>query len=306
MILLRKYLLKLKRPQKHLMICSVSTAAAVWVILLLTPYSPKKLTLTMVDVGQGDCFVVRTKEGINLMIDGGSTTENEVGYYRILPYLKSQGIAELDGVFLTHPDADHMNGIIELAELISTEQTALSIKTLYLPEWMQKTDNEELFAPVRAAAIKVQYIHKGMELKTGSLKISVLHPDGADYSSDPNAGSATLLMKYGEFAALFTGDLEGEGEKLVEKQLTQCDLLKVAHHGSRNSTSVSFVRKTLPNICFLSYGESNLYGHPHQDLLMRLKDSKAHIYETARDGAVTLMTDGHTAVVKKYLTEVKE
>lgn len=304
LLVLRKKLLKLER--KSVLLCAVNAAAAMWVILLLIPYAPKKLTLTMVDVGQGDCFVVRTKEGINLMIDGGSTTENDVGYYRILPYLKSQGIAELDGVFLTHPDADHMNGIIELAEMISTDQTAFSIKTLYLPEWMQKTDNEELFTPIRTAAIKVQYVHKGMELKTGSLKISVLHPDGADYSNDTNAGSTTLLMEYGKFTALFTGDLEGEGEHLVEEQLVPCDLLKVAHHGSRSSTSMEFLRKIRPSICFLSYGENNPYGHPHPELIKRLKDSQAHVYQTAKDGAVTLMTDGQTAVVKKYLTGVEE
>lgn len=303
---LRIFLTRRGEGRKLRSSCAVSAAAAGWVILLLAPHPPSGLGITMVDVGQGDCFVIRTREGADFMIDGGSTTENEAGYYRILPYLKSQGIGKLAGVFLTHPDADHMNGIIELANLISAEQTALSIGTLYLPEWMQRMGSEELLAPVRAAKIKVQYVHRGMEMKSGRLHMTVLHPDGADYSGDTNAGSVTLLMKYGEFTALFTGDLEGEGERLVEEQAVRCDLLKVAHHGSRNSTSAAFLQKVRPSICFLSYGRDNSYGHPHPELIERLKDSRAHIYETARDGAVTLLTDGHTATVKKYLTGVEK
>lgn len=286
----------------------ITSAAAVFAtLLLLAPRSPGGLQITMLDVGQGDCLVIRTEGGADFMIDGGSTTENEVGYYRILPYLKSQGISRLDGVFLTHPDADHMNGILELTEQIAAKQTALSVDTLYLPAWMKGGEEEgELLASSRAAGISVQYLQKGMTLQSGKLCLVVLHPDQADYRSDPNAGSITLSLTYKGFTGLFTGDLQGEGEALVQAQAGKCDLLKVAHHGSNNSTPEEFLEITSPKISFLSYGADNTYGHPHPELVKRLKDCGSRIYETAKCGAVTVVTDGEEIKVKKYLTTVEK
>lgn len=289
---------------------AVSAAAAVWVLLLLAPRPPAGLQITMVDVGQGDCFVIRTEDGNCFMIDGGSTSENQAGYYRILPYLKSQGISRIEGIIVTHSDADHMNGITEIAGLIGTEQTALSVGTLYLPDWMRETDREddgvrELFASARSAGIGIEYLRKGMALHSGRLRLAVLHPDGSDYRGDTNAGSVTLQLEYGDFKGLFTGDLHGEGERLVQEQAVRCDLLKVAHHGSGSSTPREFLQIVRPSICFLSYGKDNIYGHPHPELVQRLEDAGAHVYETAEHGAVTLRTDGRKIEVKKYLTTVE-
>ena len=170
-------------------------------------YRPREtFSITALDVGQGDALVVES--GRFLMLnDGGSSSASAIGEKRILPYLKQRGIAALDAVVVTHPDADHTNGILELLELIGEQKTALRIRHLFLPVWMKGSEKENPFIlAAQKAGIMVEYLKKGDEICAGELTVSVLHPGaGEDYTGEENAGSVVLQLSCGACRALLTG-----------------------------------------------------------------------------------------------------
>ena len=219
----------------------------------------------------GDSLVVESGRFV-MLNDGGSSSASAIGEKRILPYLKQRGIAALDAVVVTHPDADHTNGILELLELIGEQKTALRIRHLFLPVWMKGSEKENPFIlAAQKAGIMVEYLKKGDEIRAGELTVSVLHPGaGEDYTGEENAGSVVLQLSCGACRALLTGDLEGSGEEEVLGAAERCQILKVAHHGSRNSTSEAFLNRIQPQISLISCAWPGRYGHPHRELLERL------------------------------------
>ena len=270
-------------------------------------YRPREtFSITALDVGQGDALVVES--GRFLMLnDGGSSSASAIGEKRILPYLKQRGIAALDAVVITHPDADHTNGILELLELIGEQKTALRIRHLFLPVWMKGSEKENPFIlAAQKAGIMVEYLKKGDEIRAGELTVSVLHPGaGEDYTGEENAGSVVLQLSCGACRALLTGDLEGSGEEEVLGAAERCQILKVAHHGSRNSTSEAFLNRIQPQISLISCAWPGRYGHPHRELLERLRACKSHIYGTPVDGAVTVQLKRDRLAVHGYWSDVE-
>lgn len=297
-----KSLAKVWRTWRGKLLCGAVLAVAV-VCLLFRKDPP--LSVTTLDVGQGDSLVVRSGGGTAWLIDGGSTDEKNVGTYRILPYLKNQGIGTLDGIFVTHSDADHVNGVRELLELSAEGRTALNICRLFLPLWMKDGDcARELEQLAGKAGTAVSYLKKGDRVTAGELSMEVLHPDGEDYQSEPNAGSLVLSLSYREFDALLTGDVQGEGEEKLQKLLQESpqdyEYLKAAHHGSKNSTPEEFLSIVRPRAAVISCSASSRYGHPHQELLERLEAAAADIYVTADTGALTCVTDGYAYTIRGF------
>ena len=270
-------------------------------------YRPREtFSITALDVGQGDSLVVESGRFV-MLNDGGSSSASAVGEKRILPYLKQRGIAALDAVVVTHPDADHTNGILELLELIREQKTALRIRHLFLPVWMKGSEKENPFIlAAQKAGIMVEYLKKGDEIRAGELTVSVLHPGaGEDYTGEENAGSVVLQLSCGACRALLTGDLEGSGEEEVLGAAERCQILKVAHHGSRNSTSEAFLNRIQPQISLISCAWPGRYGHPHRELLERLRACKSHIYGTPVDGAVTVQLKRDRLAVHGYRSDVE-
>ncbi len=297
-----KPLAKVWRTWRGKLLCGTVLAAAV-VCLLFRKNPP--LSVTALDVGQGDSLVVRSGGGTAWLIDGGSTDEKNVGTYRILPYLKNQGIGTLDGIFVTHSDADHVNGVRELLELSAEGQTALNICRLFLPLWMKDGDcARELEQLAGKTGTVVTYLKKGDRVTAGELSMEVLHPDEEDYQSEPNAGSLVLSLSYREFDALLTGDVQGEGEEKLQELLQErpqdYEYLKTAHHGSKNSTPEEFLSIVRPRAAVISCSASSRYGHPHQELLERLEAAAADIYVTADTGALTCVTDGYAYTIRGF------
>ena len=270
-------------------------------------YRPREtFSITALDVGQGDSLVVESGRFV-MLNDGGSSSASAVGEKRILPYLKQRGIAALDAVVVTHPDADHTNGILELLELIGEQKTALRIRHLFLPVWMKGSKKENPFIlAAQKAGIMVEYLKKGDEIRAGELTVSVLHPGaGEDYTGEENAGSVVLQLSCGACRALLPGDLEGSGEEEVLGAAERCQILKVAHHGSRNSTSEAFLNRIQPQISLISCAWPGRYGHPHRELLERLRACKSHIYGTPVDGAVTVQLKRDRLAVHGYRSDVE-
>lgn len=280
-----------------------AAALGLWGLLLWNPRPA--FSLTALDVGQGDCLALQAG-GVHFLVDGGSSDVSRVGKYRILPYLKQQGIRCLEGVFLTHPDLDHMNGIQELLESIAARETQLEIRQLFLPEWMRKTPEEEKLRHLAEAGnVRIRSLRAGDGIRFGGCRIEVLYPGEGQLvgEGEENGASLVLGIRFGEMDFLLTGDLEGEGEETLQENLGSYEYLKVAHHGSRNSTSPRFLAKVQPEICVISAPEHSLYGHPHEEVLERLRDAGAHIFCTAKTGAVRAVSRGNGIEVFTFLPE---
>ena len=284
-------------------------------ILISGPAVRSGIEVTMLDVGQGDCICVQGPEHQNYLIDGGSSDVNEVGKYRIEPFLKSRGIAEIDYVFLSHGDLDHMCGI---EEMLMRQDVGVRIRNLVVPEktyWDEKLT--DLIHTAGQNGTDIWVMEYGMTIKEGKMKWECLGPgrknrkrtDNADNADNTgnldsvtdtvaagNAASMILHLEYEGFDMLFTGDVEKEGEECLtevladiqkEKNITW-EVLKTAHHGSKNSTTERFLWMVHPQYAWISAGRKNRYGHPHEETLKRLEESGAKIYSTQQNGAIAV------------------
>lgn len=263
-----------------------------------------ELQVTMLDVGQGDGLYIRTPSGRHYLVDGGSTDVSKVGKYRIEPFLKSQGVRTLDYVFISHGDADHMNGVQELLE---NQLLGIRIKTLVLPD-EQVLDEAllELAGQAAGYGTKIVTMREGKQILDEEMCFTCVAP-AVDYVGElGNASSMVLSLEFKEFDMLFTGDVEGAGEKaLAESALLEtCDILKIAHHGSKNSTTDTFLEKAAPKIGLISAGRDNRYGHPHPETLERLANTGCRVYSTQIYGAVTVKTDGKEMQMQGYLNTI--
>lgn len=285
-----------------------------WTVVLLaavvlTVRLPQGFEVTMLDVGQGDCIYLADGAGGHYLIDGGSSTQKDVETYQMLPFLKYKGVRYLDAVFITHPDNDHINGIRGMLETYG--EHGIGIGCLILPDVAGESRYEEyhmLEVLAGEAGIPVQYIHAGQKIENGKVMLTCMHPKENFASEDANAYSTVLYLRFGMFTALFTGDLEGEGERLVMEKLQESGIanvtmLKAAHHGSKNSTPEEFVELISPRMALISAGRDNSYGHPHPETLERLAAAGCRIYQTPVSGAVTVRVKGSKVWVEEYLGE---
>ena len=285
-------------------------------VLLMIPAIPKgTVQITMLDVGQGDGIFIRGPEGTTYLIDGGSSDVKKVGQYRIESFLKSQGVGKLDYVFISHGDGDHSSGI---SEMIERMDIGVSIETIVLPSCDVWDDNlTELARIAMDNGCRVVVMEAGQELVEGEMILRCLAPvdSGEDVTGyknsahyeDGNAGSMILSLNYGEFDMLFTGDVEAEGEEILtgilsdEYEDIKWEILKVAHHGSKNSSSDDFLAVSKPAYALISAGRENSYGHPHAETLERLACVGSQVMCTQESGAITVTTDGEKMKVEGYL-----
>lgn len=269
----------------------------------------KKLQIFMLDVGQGDGFYIRSPEGISYLIDGGSADEAQIGRYCLEPFLKSRGVRKIDYVLITHGDKDHTNGILEL---LGNQKLGIRIETLILPTIEVFDENlYEIAKVARKHDTEVLSIQQGDKIKDGEVVWTCLSPENSFEGESGNEASLILSLQYRDFDMLFTGDVEGYGEENLVKIFTEnpewgrdYDILKVAHHGSKNSTKEEFLKKINPKIAFISAGENNFYGHPHQETLKRLSSIGCDIYLSAKNGAVQLKTDGKKLLIDTTFSDI--
>ena len=270
--------------------------------------------ITMLDVGQGDSIVIRNQNGNVYISDCGSSSVSKVGKYRLLPYLKYKGYGRIRGIFISHLDMDHMNGIVELLEMAPEER--IRIEDLFLPESvLRMEEDKELLEELQRLALEnkmnITYLSQGERIKDGSMEFFCLHPgnrkegdltsekDQYGYlsSEDRNNQSLVLLMKYHNFDMLLTGDVEKEGESKILEYIDRIglsrternlDVLKVAHHGSSGSSDEEFLKVFRPKLSLISCGKNNSYGHPHEETLDRLEAIGSKIMSTVDSGAICI------------------
>ncbi|MBQ9157358.1 MAG: DNA internalization-related competence protein ComEC/Rec2 [Eubacterium sp.] len=260
---------------------------------------PDNMTIHMLDVGQGESILIRTPDRKCILIDGGSTSRSGVGQYVIIPALKYLGVKRLDYVIATHMDEDHISGLEELFE------KDFPISCLLLPDAGRDDPAWQAFSGrAKNAGIHVNEINRGDEIRFAGLVCSCLHPVSGYDPSDRNDTSVVLYLSYRDFDMLFTGDLGEEGEEMLTRSMRVrqgLDVLKVAHHGSKYSSRESFL-SLFPGLetAMISAGKGNRYGHPHEELLKRLRDRGISIYVTKESGALCLRTDGYEYDITGY------
>lgn len=255
----------------------------------------KENTITFLDVGQGDAAVISTYDGRTYLIDGGGIYGKElgenVGKRIVLPYLEYLGVSQLEGAFLSHPDSDHMTGLLEVLETIPT-------KGLYLSEYPFGETEETLLLKemVEKYHVPLYTIKTGDSSADGAFRC--LYPyEGVSFrDGDDNHGSMVLKYACGGTEVLFTGDITMEDEQFLLEQGADvsADILKVAHHGSKYSSDTAFLKEVSPKTAVISCGAGNLYGHPHKNTLERLEETTEQIRRTDQEGTilVTIRKDG--------------
>ncbi len=253
-----------------------------------------KFKVVFLDVGQGDGILVKSDNGTNILIDGGSSDNDSLGEYILMPAIKYYGMATLDYVFVSHGDSDHTSG---LEYLLSAEHTGITIKNLVVAEYGDTEGLADLISLAEENGVNIIYLDAGQELtETGGfsentgLTVKCMFPDNNSIFSDSNNASMVLKIEYQEKTFLLTGDIGEESEEQIAETYVNldCDVLKVAHHGSKYSSTDEFLKLISPETAVISCGINNSYGHPADETLERLRNADAEIYRTDISGAIIM------------------
>lgn len=269
------------------------------IISAIVIFKPKDLEIVYLDVGQGDSIAIHTTKNKNILIDGGGNIskpleEANTGTQIVLPYLRYKGINRLDCVFISHPDGDHIIGILELLDYIKINQ-------IFIADTDAKNDLLKILE-MKASKynIPINKLSKGNIVKVDdSISFECIYPtkDILIDSDDYNNNSLVLYMDYNNSKFLFTGDIEKEAEDRITKDYKKLDvdILKVAHHGSKTSSTQNFVDMVQPKVAIISSGKNNYYGHPHKEVLDRYKN--INIYNTADEGAILIKPKNNKLII---------
>lgn len=244
----------------------------------------QQMSVHFIDVGQGDAILIQSPIGKTMLIDGGVKGAGD----DIVRYLREQGVTTLDYVVATHPDADHIGGLISVLDSISIENFIDSGKVHTSQTF------EEMLTLIQGKNIPYTVPKTGDTINFDQqLTVKVLNAD--EHATDNNEASIVLRISYGEISFLLMGDA---GVALEKEMLAHGDvratILKAGHHGSNTSSSQAFLNAVSPKATILSYGQDNKYGHPHAEVIDYLQAVDSDIYSTAEAGTIVITTDGVT------------
>jgi competence protein ComEC len=263
-------------------------------IITAKPSLPQdQLTLHFIDVGQGDSILIQYPDGTADLVDGGGFWNSQAldtGEAVLMPYLSHLGITKLHRIFLTHAHADHMNGLISLYRYIQSDLFYCSRKPIFDPGFQRL---------IIDTPIRIQGIHSGMKFRQGSVMLRVLAPDDCKYTRKvANDDSLVLELEYEGRRILLAGDAELKSEENLVKNYgaAKLDILKVAHHGSKTSTSQQFLDHFNPRMAVISVGRHNWFGHPHPRVLSELRSHHATVLRTDLVGTIRIIINDEIKV----------
>lgn len=264
--------------------------------LLLFVKNKSGLVITMIDVGQGDGILIECDNN-TVMIDGGSSSNDKLYSYVVSRVFKYKGIDNIDYWFISHPDSDHCSALIDLLKEMQTGTSAIKVRNIMLSNVPNiKNDASELIYLARKNKVPVRFVSAGDELNIADVSFTLLHPKLNDNMEDPNEYSEVILLRYKDFAMLFTGDASMNSEESFISyaanhniNLSKINLLKVGHHGSKTSTSGELIRLIKPEYALISAGKRNSYGHPHKEIIDRLLESDVRIVRTDMSGMIEVV-----------------
>ena len=254
-----------------------------------------ELTIRMLDIGQGDSFLLE-KDGKFVLVDAGDIEHREA----IVQLLQKYKVKTLSKVVITHPHADHMGGMNAIFKNFKIEaiyDDGVATGTASYKNYLKQIQADKIPYKTLKAGDTVAFFDDVQYKVVGPVK-AIKNAKGAE---DPNNNSLVGRLTYGDFSMMFTGDAEKEEEaSILEKNATlKSNVLKCGHHGSRTSTSPEFLKAVAPTDAFISCGQGNDYGHPHKVTVDKLEKAKINIYRTDRDGTVTLTTSGNGYKISK-------
>lgn len=256
-----------------------------------------KLKIYFIDVGQGDSMLVKTIKGKNILIDGGGSKDPDydIGEKILVPYLLDRRIKTLDYVIISHFDEDHATGVAQILGKID-------VSSIILTRQLEENDiYRHILSIAKEKKIKLIYVKEGDVLKIGGIKISIIHPENKLMINNPmNNNSIVCKVEYNSFSMLLTGDIEMEAEELIlRKNINlKADVLKVAHHGSKTSTTGEFLKAINPKVALIGVGKNNNFGHPSNEVIQRLKENGTRIYRTDENGEISITVNKKGRIIK--------
>jgi competence protein ComEC len=288
---------------------STATLAGVvcWVAVAPTSVWPARdttLTVTALDVGQGDALLVRFPDGTRMLVDAGGRSGSgfDVGDRVVGPALRARGVRRLDYVVVTHADTDHVGGAAAVVREFRPAEVWVGVPVA------GNAATAGLREAAEAAGAAWRETRDGDRLWLGRAELSVLHPPPADWERQRvrNDDSVVLLIRLGAVQVLLTGDIGDAGERTLTGMLPDTGaarsltVLKVAHHGSAGASSARFLERLRPAVALVSAGAGNPFGHPAPAVLQRLSQAGAEVWRTDTEGEVSVRTDGRTVDVVAF------
>ncbi len=280
-----------KRTQKQIsllvaLVAMVLLAVAQWVYAGHT-LGDDRLIVWFFDVGQGDAIYIESPTGYQMLIDGGPGDAVLSKLSSVVPFWDQS----IDAVLLTHPHADHLDGLVEVVDQYTVDAVYLTHVDYYtpaLPEFERRvSDDEQIVEVTRPMMIDLG----------GGARMDIIFPIHSLVNQridDVNDSSIVALLTYGGTTVLLTGDATALEEPQIAESIDgEVDVLKVGHHGSRYSSSSAFLKDIDPEVAIISCGRDNSYGHPHQETLERLRAIGATILRTDTMGDIRLTSDGN-------------
>lgn len=263
----------------------------VFIFMIIINQIPHNLIIHFIDVGQGDSTLIITPNDKKILIDGGGSETYDVGKNTVIPYLLDRKIKNIDYVIISHCDQDHIGGILSVMKEIF-------VKNAIISKQFENSENYEMFLQIaKEKNIKIYFVEAGQKINVEkNLYIDVLWPSSDNKITENSLNNNALVCKlvYKEFSMLFTGDIEEIAEKNILKKyalnlnVLKSDILKVAHHGSKSSSSIEFLNAVQSKIAIIGVGKSNKFGHPNDEVLKRLYKYGYKIYRTDENGEVTI------------------
>lgn len=279
------------RQKIHLALLAILLFATVFVWFVLL-HNKNELVVAFLDVGQGDSILIQAPNGNQILIDGGPDKKvlREIG--KVMPFYDRS----IDVVIATHPDKDHIGGLPDVFK-------RYDIKTFIEPGVEHDTGTyESLLKAIETEKSKHIIAKQKMTISLGGgIVLQVLFPNTNASGLESNTASIVARLVYGESEFMLTGD----SPKSIENYLVstygtqlQSDVLKAGHHGSKTSSSESFVASVDPQYVVISAGEDNRYGHPHKEVMELLSKFSINIFETSKTGTIIFETDGENIKIK--------
>ncbi len=272
-------------------------AISILAILVVTiiQNTQKEFTITMIDVGQGDSTLIETRQGVTMLIDGGGEKEGsdfKIGERITVPYLLHRGIRTLDYVMISHFDSDHSAGVLSVLENCEVKNVVIS----------KQAENSHQYTKfceiVNKKKCRVIEVEQGDTWNVDEeTNMQILFPGKNFIQENPlNNNSIVCKLQYQSFSMLFTGDIEKIAEEQIRKQYAhtnalEATVLKVAHHGSKGSSTKAFLEATKAKVAVIGAGKDNSFGHPHAEVLKKLKEQQMRFFRTDLQGEITITVD---------------
>jgi beta-lactamase superfamily II metal-dependent hydrolase len=237
------------------------------------------IQVSFIDVGEGDAALIQNSDGYNILIDGGKASAGST----VVAYLRNNGVFSLDAMVASHPDSDHIGGLITVLEA-----TDITVDTVIYNGYPGDTQTWiDFVTAVENEGLTLTMAQFPGEIHWGTTTVYILNPTSGLINPEPNAASLVLLLDHNEVETLFTGDIDGtvETEIIARGTPIAADLLKVPHHGSNTSTSIELLNAVKPQDSMISVGP-NPYGHPGAETLARLLESGTNIWRTDINGTI--------------------